>query len=107
MRHEEREERDAAIQGTGKEIRDVEAEGHVGADEGMGDGSNRGGKRLSKPGAKTAKGDQARIAKTIKLLRRGAISRARQALESKGIGDLENAEIWAQMQKNTRRERSP
>ena len=63
-------------------------------------------KRLSKPGAKKAKGDQAKIARAIKLLRRGAISRARQALESKGIGDLENVEIWEQMKKNTQRGRS-
>ncbi len=52
-------------------------------------------KRLSKPGARKAKGDQARIARAIKLLRRGAISRVGQALESKGIGDLGNPEIWA------------
>ena len=63
-------------------------------------------KRLSKPGAKKSMGDRARVARAIKLLRRGAISRAGQALESKGIGDLENAEIWAQMQKKTRRGRS-
>jgi hypothetical protein len=42
-------------------------------------------KRLSKPGARKAKGDQARIARAIKLLRRGAISRAGHALEIKGI----------------------
>ena len=51
-------------------------------------------KRLSKPGAKKAKGDQAMISRAIKLLRRGAISREGQALESKGIVDLENGEIW-------------
>jgi hypothetical protein len=32
-------------------------------------------------------------------LRRGAISRAGQALESKGLGDLDNPEIWEQLQK--------
>ena len=42
-------------------------------------------KRLSKTGAKKAKGDHARIARAIRLLRRGAISRAWQVLESKGI----------------------
>jgi hypothetical protein len=61
-------------------------------------------KRLSKLGARKAKGDQARIARAIKLLRRGAISRAGQALEGKGIGDLENPEIWEQM-KNKHPER--
>ena len=54
-------------------------------------------KRLSKPGARKAKGDQARIARAIKLVRRGAISRAGQTLESKGIGDLSNGKIWDQM----------
>ncbi len=50
--------------------------------------------RLSKAGARKAKGDQARVARAIMLLRRGAISRAGHALESKGIGDLTNGEIW-------------
>ena len=50
-------------------------------------------KRLSKARARKAKGDQARIAKAIRLLRRGAISRAGQALESKGLGDLDNPVI--------------
>ena len=40
-------------------------------------------KRLSKPGARKAKGDQARIPRAIRLLRKGATSRAGQALESK------------------------
>jgi hypothetical protein len=54
-------------------------------------------KRLTKAGTKKAKGDNARISRAIKLLRRGAISRAGQALESKGIGDMNDPEIWAQM----------
>ena len=36
------------------------------------------------------------IARAIKLLRRDAISRVGHALESRGIGDLENGEIWEQ-----------
>jgi hypothetical protein len=44
-------------------------------------------KRLSKAGTKKAKGDQARVARAIRLLRRSAISRAGAALESKGLGD--------------------
>ncbi len=55
-------------------------------------------KRLSKAGAKKAKGYQARVARAIRLLRRGAISRAGAALESKGLGDLDNPEIWEQLQ---------
>jgi hypothetical protein len=47
-------------------------------------------KRLSKAGAKKAKGDQARVARAIRLLRRGAIARVGAALESKGLGDLNN-----------------
>jgi hypothetical protein len=56
-------------------------------------------KRLSKPGARKAKKDQARIARANRLLRKGAISRAGHALESKGIGDLEDPEIWEQMKR--------
>jgi hypothetical protein len=48
-------------------------------------------KRLTKDGASKAKGDHARIARAIKLFRRGAISRAGQALKSKGLGALNNA----------------
>ncbi len=51
-------------------------------------------KRLTKAAARKARGDRARVARAIRLLRRGAISRAGQALESKGLGDLDNAEIW-------------
>ncbi len=46
---------------------------------------------------KKVKGENARISRAINLLRRGAISRAGHALESKGIGDLNNPEIWEQM----------
>ena len=54
-------------------------------------------KRLSKAGSKKAKGENVRLSRAIKLLRRGAISNAVQALESKGIGDLNDPEIWEQM----------
>ncbi len=47
-------------------------------------------KKMSKAGARKAKGVQERIAGAIRLLRRGAISMAGKALESKGLGDLEN-----------------
>ena len=50
-------------------------------------------KRLSKAGAQKAKENQARVARAIRLLRRGAISRVGAALESKGLGDLDNPEI--------------
>ena len=50
-------------------------------------------KRLSKARARKAKGGQARIARAMRLLRRGAISRAGHARESKGLGDLDNPEI--------------
>ena len=51
-------------------------------------------KRLTKVGAKKAKGDQTRVARAIRLMRRGAISGAWAALESKGLGDLDNPKIW-------------
>jgi hypothetical protein len=57
-------------------------------------------KRLTKVGAKKAKGDQARVARAIRLLRRGVVSRVGAALESKGLGNLDNPEIWEQLQKN-------
>ncbi len=56
-------------------------------------------KRLSKADARKAKGDQARVTRAIRLLRRGAISRARQALESKGLGDLECHDIREHLQR--------
>ena len=56
-------------------------------------------KRFTKVGAKKAKGDQARVARAIRLLRRGAISKAGAALESKGLGDLDNPDIWEQLHK--------
>jgi len=56
-------------------------------------------KRMSKPRARKAKGDHARIARAIRLLRKGAISKAGQALESKGIGDLEDPEIREHMKR--------
>ncbi len=42
---------------------------------------------------------QAKRGRAVKLLGRGAISRAWQALESKGLSDLENNEIWEQLQR--------
>ncbi len=56
-------------------------------------------KRLTKAGARKAKGDHAKIARAIKLLRRGAISRVGQSLKSKDLGDLDNPVIWEQLQR--------
>ncbi len=64
-------------------------------------------KRLTKAGARKTKGDQARIARAIRLLRRGAISRAGQALERKGLGDLNNPKIWEQLQKKHPERKQP
>jgi hypothetical protein len=38
-----------------------------------------------------------RISRAIRLTKRGAISRAGKTLESKGLGDMGNPEIMAQM----------
>jgi hypothetical protein len=51
-------------------------------------------RRHTRAAARKAKGEAARINRAIRLLRRGAISRAGQALESKGLGDLNDPEIW-------------
>jgi len=39
-------------------------------------------------------GDMARISRAVRLIRRGAISRAGKALESRGLGDLADNRIW-------------
>jgi hypothetical protein len=54
-------------------------------------------KRMTKAKARKAKGEKARIDKAVRLLRKGAISRARKALESKGRGDLDDPDIWIQI----------
>ena len=54
-------------------------------------------KRMTKAKARKAKGENARIENAVRLLRKGAISRAGKALESKGLGDLDDVEIWMQI----------
>ncbi len=54
-------------------------------------------KRMMKAKARKAKGDDARIEWAVRLMRKGAISRAGKALESKGLGDMNDAEIWMQI----------
>ena len=51
-------------------------------------------KRMTKAKARKAKGDNARVERAVRLMRKGAISRAGKALESKGLGDLDDMEIW-------------
>ena len=45
-------------------------------------------KIMEKAKARKEKGDMTRISKAVRLIQRGAISRAGKALESKGLGDL-------------------
>ena len=47
-------------------------------------------KRMTKAKARKEIGERYRIDKTIRLLRHGAISRASKALESMGLGDVED-----------------
>ena len=54
-------------------------------------------KRITKAKARKEKGDMARISRAVRLIRRGAISRACKALESKGLGDLAGSKIWEQI----------
>ena len=42
--------------------------------------------------------DRARISIAVRLIRRGAISRAGKALERKGLGDLRDGSIWEQIE---------
>jgi hypothetical protein len=55
-------------------------------------------KRMEKSRARKEKGDRARISRAVRLIRRGAISRAGKALESKGLGDLTDRYIWEQIE---------
>ena len=54
-------------------------------------------KRMEKARARKKKGERARISRAVRLIRRGAISRAGKALESKVLGDLTNGSIWEQI----------
>ena len=55
-------------------------------------------KRMEKAKVRKEKGDRARIGMAVKLIRRGAISRAGKALESRGLGDLQDGSIWEQIE---------
>ena len=55
-------------------------------------------KRMTKAKARKEKGENARIERAVRLLLKGAISRAGKALESKGLGDLVKVEIWMQIE---------
>ena len=48
---------------------------------------------LSNGGATNRKGDRAMIVRAMRLLRKGAISRAARAMERKGLGDLSDPDI--------------
>jgi len=52
---------------------------------------------MTKSKAMKAKGENATIERAVRLLRKGAISRARKALESKWLGDLDDPDIWMQI----------
>ena len=54
-------------------------------------------KRMTKAKARMEKGERARIDREVKFMRKGAIPRAGKALESKGLGDLEDPDIWNQI----------
>jgi hypothetical protein len=54
--------------------------------------------RLTNKEFRHQKGDRAKIDKAIRLMRKGAISRAEKAVESKGLGDIRDLEIIHQMQ---------
>ena len=55
-------------------------------------------RRMSKAKARRERGDKSRIERAIRLLRHGAISRAGKALESMGLGDFEDPEVWNQIE---------
>ena len=60
--------------------------------------SNKASKKLSKREAGVNKSDKARIDRAMRMLRKGAISRAPKAMECKESGDLSDPELIQQMQ---------
>ena len=54
-------------------------------------------KRMTKVKARKEKGEKAKIDRSVRLLRKGAISRAGKAMESKDLGDLYDPDIWIQI----------
>ena len=53
---------------------------------------------MEKAKERKEKGDMARISRAVRLIRRGVISRAGKALESKGLGDLTDGSVWEQIE---------
>ena len=43
------------------------------------------------------KGEKPKIDRAVRILRKGAIPRAGKALESKGLGDMDDPDIWNQI----------
>jgi len=64
----------------------MEEEGYAGAFEDIRMATVTAEKRKTKAKARKAKGNNARIERAVRLLKKGAISRAGKALESKGLG---------------------
>ena len=52
---------------------------------------------MTKAKARKDKGEKIRIDKAVRLLKKGAISRAGKALESKGLGNMDGLDIWDQI----------
>jgi hypothetical protein len=57
----------------------------------------RAANKMTKAKARKEKGEKANIDKAARLLRKGAISRAGKALESKGLGNMDDPDIWDQI----------
>jgi len=55
---------------------------------------------LSKREAGINKSDKARIDRAMRMIRKGAVSRAAKAMESKGLGDLSDPGLIQKMQDN-------
>jgi len=51
-------------------------------------------RRMSKAKARKERGEKSRIERAIMMLRNGAISRAGKALESMGLGDFDDPQVW-------------
>jgi len=66
-------------------------------------------RKMSKAKARKERGDKSRIERAMRLLRHGAISRTGKALESMGLGDFEDPQVWSQISAKhpTRKRRIP
>ena len=63
----------------------------------MEDGGNNSREHKDESEGEEGEGKNARIERAVRFLRKGAISRAGKALESKRLGDMDDQDTWMQI----------